>query len=123
MPTPSPRPPWYQFSLRSLLLLTLFVAALCSFAVYTHWIFSVLIGSIVLIGGVAGWIVARTRLGFVQGVVTAIPFFLIAVLICGVLMFVVPGFGKTLWWVPISGATVLIGDILGGLMVRPRSKR
>ena len=33
MNAPDPKLPWYQFSLRSLLLLTLFVAVLCSIAV------------------------------------------------------------------------------------------
>jgi len=56
------KPPWYQFSLRSLLLLTLFVAVLCSLGVCTHWIFSVVIA----IGGIAGRIVAGT-MRFVEG--------------------------------------------------------
>src|SRR5580692_10658171 len=67
--SPEPQLPWYQFSLRSLLLLTAFAAVVCSIGVYTHWLVSAVIGATVMIGGVAGKIVAGTRSGFVQGVV------------------------------------------------------
>jgi MFS family permease len=60
MPTP-----WYQFSLRSLLLLTLFVAICCSIGVYTHWELSVA----VCVGGIAGRIAARRELGYLVGAV------------------------------------------------------
>ena len=77
-PTPKPSPPpWYQFSLRSLLLLTLFVAVLCSLGVCTHWLVSAVVAMTVVIGGIAGRIVAGTRLGFVRGAVYAIAWLLI----------------------------------------------
>ena len=77
-PTPKPSPPpWYQFSLRSLLLLTFFVAVLCSLGVYTHWLVSAVVAMTVVIGGIAGRIVAGTRLGFVRGAVYAIAWLLI----------------------------------------------
>ena len=84
---PTPKLPWYQFSLRSLLLLTVFVAVLCSLGVCTHWLVSVAIAVTVAIGGIAGRIVAGTRLGFVQGVVFAVQFVLMAIFICVVLQF------------------------------------
>jgi len=119
MPSPNPNQPWYQFSLRSLLLLTLFVAVLCSLGVYTHWIFSVVIGSAVLIGGIAGWTVARTRIGFVQGVVFGIEFLLGAAILC-IVLDILPWEASWRWGVAL-GTVVLIGGILGGLTVRPRS--
>ena len=73
MPTPKPKPPRYQFSLRSLLLLTLVIAVLCSIGVCTHWLVSAVIALPVAIGGIAGWIVAGTGEGFVMGIVVGIP--------------------------------------------------
>ena len=111
---------WYQFSLRSLLLLTLFVAVLCSIGVCTHWLISVAIGMIVVIGGFAGPIVAGTRLGFVQGIVYGIQFFLVAGLLCTFLPFP---------WAPswrssvVLALAVLVGGVLGGLSLWPRPKR
>ena len=66
MSTPS-KLPWYQFSLRSVLLLTLVVAVLCSIGACTHWLVSVMLDSVVLIGGVTGRIVGGTGLGLVEG--------------------------------------------------------
>jgi len=61
MPTP-----WYQFSLRSLLLFTLFVAVLCSIGISVHWVISVILG-VVGLGGIVGRIVAKRNLGFLFG--------------------------------------------------------
>ena len=57
---------WYQFGLRSLLLLTLFVAVLCLIGVCTHWLISVAIGMIVVVGGFAGRIVAGIHAAAIQ---------------------------------------------------------
>src|SRR5208282_3004254 len=62
------QPLWYQFSLWSLLLWTLFVAVLCSIGVCTHWFVSAVI-AVIAAGGIVGRIVAGTRLGFATGVV------------------------------------------------------
>ena len=112
--------PWYQFSLRSLLLFTLFVAVLCSIGVCTHWLVSAVVGWTVMIGGFAGRIVARTRLGFVQGVVFAIQFLLWA----GVACIFLPFLRETPWRMGVTlGIAVLIGGMVGGFTVRPRSGR
>ena len=58
--TPAPRPPWYQFNIRSLLVLTTFAAILCSLGVCTHWGVSVVFGIAVVIAGIAGRIGLRT---------------------------------------------------------------
>ena len=79
MSTPAPEAPWYQFTLRSLLLFTFFVAVLCSISVCTHWMFPAIIVETVIVGGLAGTIAAGSRVGFTQGVLGTIPFFLIAV--------------------------------------------
>ena len=128
----TPELPWYQFSLRSLFLLTLFVAVLCSVGVCTHWLISAVVALAVAIGGVAGRIVAGTRLGFVQGVVFGIQFLLAAVLI-SLLLFPVLLCWDTPWlrllldgpWrlEVVLGIVVLIGGVVGGLSVRPRSGR
>lgn len=124
MPPSNPNPPWYQFSIRSLLLLTTFVAVLCSLGLCTHWIFSVVIGSAVLIGGIAGWIVARTRVGFVQGVVFGIQFVLIAAIMGVISLPLFSWEASSAMWVSyvLLGTASLIGGILGGLSVRPRSR-
>ena len=117
----APRPsPWYQFSLRSLMLSVLFVALLCSLGVCTRWFVSVAYGLTVTIGGIAGRIVGRTPSGFVQGAVVGTEFSLIAVVVCIFLPF--------LWDAPwrlgtVLGIAALIGGVLGGFSVRPRSKR
>ena len=123
---PAPKPPWYQFSLRSLLLLTLFVAVLCSLGVCTHWLVSAAIAMTVVIGGIAGRIVAGTRLGFVQGVVFGIQFLFWAGLACIFLVlqcpFLLPWESRWLWGV-VLGIAVLIGGVVGGFTVRPRLPR
>src|SRR5208282_5243379 len=59
-----PELPWYQFSLRSLLLLTVVVAVLCAIGVGTDWCVAAVIG----VSGIAGGIVARRSVGFLLGV-------------------------------------------------------
>jgi hypothetical protein len=120
MPTPKPKQPWYQFSLRSLLLLTVFVAVLCFIGVCTNWLFSALAAMTVLIGGTAGRIVAGTRLGFVQGVLFGIQF----ALSCLFLPFPFLLNWESPWpWGVVLGIAVLIGGVLGGYSVRPRTGR
>ena len=58
MTTPNPQRRWYQFSLRLLLLLTGFVAVLCSIGIWTNWYFSALLATIVLFSGIARRIVS-----------------------------------------------------------------
>jgi hypothetical protein len=123
MATSKPKLPWYQFSLRSLLLLTVFVAVLCSLGVCTHWFFSALVAMLTL-GGIEGRIVAGTRLGFVQGVVFGIQFLLGAVLLCVLLRFPLPLPWEASWQLGVVlGIAVLIGGVVGGFTVRPRSGR
>jgi hydrogenase/urease accessory protein HupE len=111
-PTPSP---WYQFSLRSLLLLTLFVAALCSIGVCTHWLISAFV-VMVTIGGVTGRIVAGTRLGFLAGVLYG------SLLLLAVVVFL--PFRWTTWdCLSATGIAALIGGVVGGLSARPSSER
>jgi hypothetical protein len=116
----APKPPWYQFSLLSLFLLTLFVAVLCSLGVCTHWIVSAVVAFAVTIGGIAGRIVAGTRLGFVQGAAFGIQCFLWAGLFCLFLPFP----WQASWQLGVVlGIAVLIGGVVGGFTVRPRSGR
>ncbi len=128
MPTPEPKLPWYQFSLRSLFLLTAFVAVLCSLGVCSDWSLAAVIG----VGGTTGGIVTRTWRGIVLGVLAG-----------GVSAFVTAKVGVIIWerirpvtmWVPswpsevINGIKIaavigsLIGGIAGGLSARRRSGR
>jgi len=125
--------PWYQFSLRSLLLLTLFVAVLCSYGVSVHWVLSAVIGTILLIGGVTGGNIARSQLGFWLGMLLGLLCSMIAAFAC-VLVGSIPRFlplfpcPPLLFWqsTPMTAAVIagsLIGGICGGLLARPRSKR
>jgi len=50
----------YQFGIRSLVLLTTFIAILCSLGVYTHWVASVVVAVDVLLAVIAGRFVAKT---------------------------------------------------------------
>jgi hypothetical protein len=127
MATPRTTLPWYQFSLWSLLLLVFFVAVLCSLGVCTHWLVSAVVALTVTIGGIAGRIVAGTRLGFPQGAVFGIQAVLVAVLVCVLFGFEgvwlnFAGAWQPSWrfWVAI-GIAALIGGILGGFTVRSRS--
>jgi len=79
MSTSESKLPWYQFSLRSLLLFTAFVAVLCSIGVSTGWRLTSLF---IMVGLPLGIIVARAKEGvFVCG----FQFFLIALCGCGFL--------------------------------------
>ena len=121
---PTPKPPWYQFSLRSLLLFSTFIAVLCSIGVCTHWLISLLIGLTVVVGGGTGRIVAGTRLGFVRGAVFGIEFFLIGSFVCVLPAYAFRQLPQTPWLVGAAILlAVLIGGILGGFTVRPRSGR
>src|SRR5208283_1367185 len=117
MSTPEPELRWYQFSLRSLLLLVLAVALFCSLGVCTNWVVSVLLAAIVLIGGVMGRIVAGRRVGFAVGVLFAIDGFCLAFVAYGTLIAFFPQLLEATWqlWVTASGLAVLLGGILGGL--------
>lgn len=118
MAAPKPKQPLFQFNLRSLLLFTLFVAVLCSIGACTNWLISAVVGWTVMIGGTAGRIVAGTRLGFAQGVVFAIQFLLWA----GIACLLLPFFREAPWRMGVTvGMAVLIGGIVGGVTVRPRS--
>ena len=114
--------PWYQFSLRSVLLLTLVVAVLCSLGVSIHWALSAVIASIIAIGGVAGRVVAGTPLGFTQGILFAMQLFFLSVIVS---LFCFPSLTHvSLWWLALLyGAAILIGGVLGGLSVRSRSRQ
>ena len=119
-----------QFSLPTLMLLTLFVAVLCFLGLYMDWVVPAVIGWTVMIGGTAGRIVAGTRLGFVQGVVFAVLFLLWA----GFASLLLPFLEDAPWRMGVTlGLAVLIGGmslrdksvcdtILGGYTVRPRPR-
>ncbi len=111
MPTPDSPPPWYQFNLRTLFVAGLFVAALCSLGVCTHWLVSIAIGFGVMLGGTVGRIVAGTRLGFVQGAVNGSVFSLAQVLF----FVIIPMSGPPSWrvWVGL-GIAVVVGALVGG---------
>jgi hypothetical protein len=107
------------------LLLTLFVAVLCSIGVCTHWAVSVAVAIAVAIGGIAGKIAAGTRFGFVLGVVLVIQFLFWAGIVCA---FLVWQFAFLVHW-ELRGLlsvvlviAALIGGIVGGYSVRPLSK-
>ena len=82
--------------------------------------------SVLLCGGIAGWIIARTRFGFVQGIVFAAQF----VLFTGLVLALMPANFLGVEWSPwkcyvvLSSVTLvggIIGGIVGGFIVRPRS--
>ena len=106
--------PWYQFSLRSLLLLTLFVAALCSIGVCTHWLISAFVAMVTIVG-IMGRIVAGIRLGFVAGVLYGILFIL------AVFLFL-PTHWTTWECLSATGIAALIGGVVGGLSARASSE-
>jgi len=128
MPASTPKPPYFQYSLRSLLLLTLFVAVMCSIGACTHWLVPVVIASTILIGGIAGRIVAGTRLGFWQGAVYGLQFLCWAGFACLFVPclwepFMLVLLGKPSWQlIVLLGLAVLIGGIVGGSTVRPRPR-
>jgi hypothetical protein len=110
--------PWYQFSLRSLLIFTLFVAVLCSIGISLHWIGSVIVG----IGGIAGRIAARRDFGYLLGGLIGTLLAAVALVGCVFLLDLFP-----LDFFPqalairhklrtILGIAALIGDVLGGIL-------
>ena len=130
MNAPDPKLPWYQFSLRSLLLLTVFVALLCSIGIRTDWRVSAVI-AVIAAGGITGRIVPRTWLGFVFGIVA------------GGVCAAVAAIASTLVWIDVFGMPFLpnryydvtmiiagfIGSLIGGIVggryarTRPRQHR
>jgi len=109
--------PRFQYSIRFLLLLTLIVAVLCSIGACTNWFVSVVLASTMLIGGVVGGIIARTKWGFVMGAAFGLQSFI----------FAFDGFIILLGSFPqaldfrhviaiISGIAALIGGVLGGIV-------
>jgi len=128
MPAREPDLPWYQFSLRSLLLLTLFVAVLCSIGVRTHWS----VTAAIAVGGITGGIVARSWLGLVLGVMSGGMCAVAMAAVCVImwrLLFRVP-FSMS---IPLDGVSdgirlaaiigSLLGGVLGGRVARFRSQR
>ena len=131
MTDPKPKLRWFQFSLAALLLLTLFVAVLCSIAVCTHWFFSGLLAATVLIGGIAGRIVAGTSKGFLYGIVFGIELlfwvgyvgsFLLALLLPENVFSLLLRSDALRPLFVVLAIVVLIGGIAGGLLVRFRSR-
>lgn len=116
----------FQYSIRSLLLLTLFVAVLCSLGACTSWLASVAVAVTIVIGGIAGRIVAGTRLGFIQGALFAIQFVVIAVIVGLVDQAPIPILQREASWGLSDlyfGVAALVGGIVGGFTVRPRPRQ
>jgi len=109
-----PKSPWYQLSLRSLLLWILFVVVVCSLDVWTHW----LVSAVIVTGGVVGGIFAGTRLGVAQGAVSGSICSIIAVSVCAVIIGMQPSEGKCII-VAIIGS--LLGGVLGGYSAKYHS--
>jgi len=136
MSTPTPEAPWYQFSLSSLLLFTLFAAIICSLAVGVDWVVAVVVLEAVVIGGLAGITAAGSRQGFVEGIAVAVYLILLAAVIGGI-FFVCAlvdqffSFANAPHWyrlwrlmtIVICGTAALIGGTLGGLSERQRLRR
>ena len=120
---PTPKLPWYQFSIRFLLLLTVFVAILCSIGVRRGWSIS----AVVAVGGVTGGIVARKWSGLVLGVFSGIAYASGAVVVCGFCCFALGTLPPSnLFWQWIIAAAIvgaLVGGVFGGLTARHRSGR
>ena len=130
MNAPDPKLPWYQFSLRSLLLLTLFVAVLCSVGARYHWS----VAAVIAVGGIAGTIVARSWFGLVLGVLSggicAVMMAAICVIMWQLLFRVtfhmripssLDGVIDGIKLAAIIGS--LLGGIVGGRVARFRSER
>ena len=132
MSTPAPKLPWYQFSLRSLLLLTLFVALLCSIRVSTGRGYAAAVVVVnVLISGFAGRTVAGTRLGLVLGCVSGCLCAGISAFTCAFVWgdtFGMRSLGLPRWECVIAMNAVAtvgsaVGGALGGFVARHRSRR
>lgn len=110
------KPPWYHFSLRSLLLFTAFVAVLCSIGVSTDWVVAAVIGA----GGVVGRLFAGTGWGLAVGAVTGFVFSMMSIFVCGVFWQILskssPQFMLSVVIAAIVGA--MIGGGVGGYSIR-----
>ena len=116
MSTSEPALTWYQFSLRSLLLLTLWVAVLCSLGVCTYWLYS----AVIAIDAIVGRGISRRRSGLVLGVMVACICSAVAAATC--VFFWMLLFGMPLLWVPTRQFFVaveiaaIIGSLIGGVL-------
>ncbi len=127
MSTPESKLPWYQFSLRSLLLFTAFVAVLCSMGIRTDWSVS----AVIAVGGVVGGIVARTWAGLVLGGVLGSMCAVVGVVAFAFvwcIVFRMPMVWKPFWELIAAVKIVAIigslaGGVLGGFTARFRSER
>ena len=127
MTTPRPELPWYQFSLRSLLLFTAFVAVLCSIGVRTDWSVS----AVIAVGGVVGGILARTWSGLILGGVLGSMCAVVGIAAFAFVWCIV--FRMPMFWTPswelIAAVKIaaivgsLAGGVLGGCTARFHSKR
>jgi hypothetical protein len=125
--------PWYQFSLRSLLFFTVFVALLCSIGVSTGRGFAAAVVVNVLISGFAGRTVAGTWWGMVLGFVSGSLCAGVSALTCayfwsGRFAIAMPLLGLPSWEHKLAVYAVatiasLVGGALGGYAVRPHSER
>ena len=117
--------PWYQFSLRSLLILTVFAAVICSIGAHTYWSFAVILA----IGGVAGGIASRSWLGLMLGVLVGFIGAVVAVIAAaflGLLIIDVPMQRANVETVRMFATAIIgavVGGILGGRVARYRSER
>src|SRR5579871_1455385 len=121
MADPKPRFRWYQFSLRTLLGIVTFVAVLCLLGIYTHWVFATLVGSVVLLGGTAGWIVGKSRRGFAVGIMYGFIFLFCMPVLLGLIDWSGSHSFRRFpeqWYFAACVLGTLIGGIVGGLRVR-----
>jgi hypothetical protein len=99
----TPELPWYQFSLRSLFLLTLLVAILCSIGVSAGWFYSF----VVLIGVPLGITLVRAK---AEVFIYAVR--LLLIVLCGYLWLCFVSFGV---WKPIWLGALVIAVLAGGV--------
>jgi hypothetical protein len=116
MATPEPELPWYQFSLRSLLLLVFVVALICSLGACTHWVGPVVLATVVFVGGGMGRLIAGIRAGFREGTLYGTLVFLIVLSVSRPWTF---DLSRDWRWVV---GTAVLGGAVGGLTVRPPAK-
>ena len=124
MSTPEPELPWYQFRLRSLLLLMLYVAVLCSLGVISSWFFAGLTGLATSLGGIIGRIVARTKLGLVVGAllgISGLTFSLLTLPPAYLQLVGFEGWQVVCWIAALLGG--VLGGVSGGLWMRFHSRR
>jgi hypothetical protein len=121
MSTPVPKSPWYQFGLSSLFLLVTAVAVVCSFGECTHWVGPVVLAAIVFVSGAIGGLIAG-RAGIIEGTLYGMFLFLLVLSGSGWWNYPFPEQWRPAWKTTL-GVAVLAGGVLGGLLVRLRSKR